>query len=357
MIKYIMQVGLSIVSSLNLVQVALAAPKGVSVIPASAVNGVPASQNLVEQSGLIKEMMADDQEGEYAEIPLSNVDQHTLELVERHLANPAEPMPESNLDLVQLLKASNYLDIASILNSALNEVHHRGYMSVAEAHPELVPSSQLGRNLLGSSNVGDLVKILYATNGERLTPVADQCRNGAVASIENPNRYKQGPFKEMFGYRLTIGHTLVDRTGRERLLKFEDAKNACLDLNLDQARSEESQHRRERVRVAFEAREEALDAIRRTNRDFSDPTETALALVHRNYPINGCYLMSREEWKQVDADRELQRQLPMLEARWFWSSSGNPAVADTAFIFSRDGSSEVDSGYRSVDKSVRCGCR
>jgi hypothetical protein len=81
--------------------------------------------------------------------------------------------------------------------------------------------------------------------------------------------------------------------------------------------------------------------------------------VLRNKPIQGCYLLSREEWKQIESDfgrhesRYIRQILPSLERRTYWSSSSENTY--NALIF--DGSNGyVDYGSRYFDKSVRCAC-
>ncbi len=169
--------------------------------------------------------------------------------------------------------------------------------------------------------------------------------------------------RKMHGHSIAIGEPLVDAKGEDRRLNFEGAKKACLELNPPETQEE--------VKKIFEKREAALDVIRVQNKSeflnrdgsylFPEVTEEALAKVHQEHPISGCYLMSREEWMMLEGDfgyREskfIPQIFRKLRNRAFCSSSGNPNVPGYAFVFSgRNGSVYYDYPYNGY--SVRCAC-
>jgi hypothetical protein len=168
--------------------------------------------------------------------------------------------------------------------------------------------------------------------------------------------------REMFGHQVAIGEPLTGDDGEGQNTNFEDAKKACLDLNHTDKRNE--------IELAFLEREKELDLLRKKHKSklkygerdqLSSEEQEEFETVLRNKPIQGCYLLSREEWKQIESDfgkherRYIPQILPSLNNRWFWSSSGNPRNADNAFFFDGYGG-YVDGVTRSLEGSVRCAC-
>jgi hypothetical protein len=160
--------------------------------------------------------------------------------------------------------------------------------------------------------------------------------------------------RQMQGHSIAIGEPLMDSDGEEPMLRFEDSKKACLDLNLPE--------KREAVQEAFLAREAALDQVRR-DQTIKDPAERIqkLSQIHKTMLIPGIFLMSQEEWSVLEEDLGYQDQryipqiLPKLVNRQFWSSSGVPTRAYGAFIFDGDHGKILSTDYRYYDKQVRCG--
>ncbi len=180
---------------------------------------------------------------------------------------------------------------------------------------------------------------------------------------ETARRMGQTWMREMHGHRVAIGEPLMDSNGEEEKLDFRHAKKACLDLNPPETREE--------VTKAFYAREAALYEIREKNRSqlsqrdgselLSKETEIELAKVHKEHPLSGCYLMSREEWMILEEDfgrrksKFIPQILPKLRNRWFWSSSLRPGSPSYAFHFhGRFGFVKFASWI--MVGSVRCGC-
>jgi hypothetical protein len=167
---------------------------------------------------------------------------------------------------------------------------------------------------------------------------------------------------EMFRHQIAMGEPLTGDDGKEKKLNFEDAKKACLDLN--------PPHKRNEIEIAFLEREKELDHLRIKHKSklkagerdqLSSQEQEEFETVLRNKPIQGCYLLSREEWKQLESDFGIQERkyipqiLPGLKNRWFWSSSGSSFDAYYAFHFNgSDGG--VISGNRNLNESVRCAC-
>lgn len=158
--------------------------------------------------------------------------------------------------------------------------------------------------------------------------------------------------REMLGHKIAIGSPLLNPDGTEMKKNFNDAKEACLALNGDKKAA---------VEKAFNDRENLLDQIGKdTNLDHGQKLER-LTEIHKKNPVPGCYLMSREDWEVIEGDLGYQEKkyipqiLPRLKGRVFWSSSGFPYNAFSAFLF--DGySGFVGNGVRSYGSAVRCGC-
>jgi hypothetical protein len=156
----------------------------------------------------------------------------------------------------------------------------------------------------------------------------------------------------MHGHKITIGEPLLKENGEELKVKFEQAIEKCLELNPEKDR--------EKVKKAFQAREAALDQIRKSYLSDAE-AEVELTRIHSEMPIPGIYLMSEEEWKIIEGDfgyrekKYIPQILPKLFNRVFWSStSGSHYRADNVFMFDGD-LGVVYHLNRKHPESVRCG--
>jgi len=159
--------------------------------------------------------------------------------------------------------------------------------------------------------------------------------------------------RKIFGQNVAIGEPLVDAYGQTRRVSFEGAKKACLELN-------DPKNRRDVENAALK-RETLLTEIRGSETYSSEEEkERALYDVHFKNPINGCYLMSSEEWGLLKLDAKkhqgqtLQQILPKMDAA-FWSSSPDPDYPGSARIFYGN-RGEMGSQAKFDLFSARCAC-
>lgn len=162
--------------------------------------------------------------------------------------------------------------------------------------------------------------------------------------------------RQIYGHPLVIGDTFLnDETGWPSFdFNFEQAKQACLDLN--------PETKKPSVERQFNERSALLIAARK-----KDPNNPDLVTIHQKHAIEGCYLMSLDEWEVVMADMGYQKNkadheqqfipqfLPHL-AGAFWTSSEEVSWSDWGFLV--DGTTGATFGTPSgIQYSLRCACR
>ena len=160
--------------------------------------------------------------------------------------------------------------------------------------------------------------------------------------------------RQIYGHPLVIGDIFRNAEGPSYSFNFEQAKQACLDLN--------PPAKRDQVVTQFMERNALLSAARKKGQNNPD-----LARIHQEHAIDGCYLMSLEEWEVVMTDmghqqnradheqRFIPQFLPNLTAL-IWTSSEDGERARNAFsVVGSTGDTNADFPIES-SLALRCAC-
>ena len=325
--------------------------------------------------------------GHFSVTPLSNPKNTWKESILKALIAPGtHPKEVENqiADLLPLLIDSHTIDAIPKERQTPAHFHALSLKSASDqisafkrvvSHSHAKAMAPLGKTLkrkLGTGDIGTLKEIslaesdaYYPFDGNTVHPIGKP----EVAYTRVSPEVLAAKFTEkaarqmgrswsrnMHGHQVAIGEPLLKADGTELKANVDDAKKACLDLN-------QPKEKRDVVEAAFNAREAALDAVRK-DRTITDETVRAEKLkeIHRTMPIPGIYLMSKEEWKILEGDFGYQptdsKYVPQILSKLsnlrFWSSSGHPNYPGSAF-YVNGYSGGVFNDFRGSDKSVRCG--